>query len=75
MVFFFIQNVLNRCAVGWVLSPNLFHVYNNNLCDKFEKSCAGCYIGHIFMGTFAIILLAACKKLLCVLLDTCKQVK
>ena len=49
----------------------------NSLLDKLEQSRAGCYIGYIFMGAFEyaddIILLAPCKKSLCVLLDICKQ--
>ena len=60
---------------GGVLSPILFSVYINSLLDKHSR--AGCYIGHIFMGAFGyaddIILLAPCKKSLCVLLDICKQ--
>ena len=48
-----------------------------SLLGKLEHSRAGCYIGHIFMGAFGyaadIILLAPCKKSLCVLLDICKQ--
>ena len=62
---------------GGVLSPILFGVYIKSLLDKLEQSRAGCYIGHIFMGAFGyaddIILLAPCKKSLCVLLDICKQ--
>ena len=62
---------------GGVLSPILFGVYNNSLLDKLDKSRAGCYIGQIFMEAFGyaddIILLAPCKKSLCVLLNICKQ--
>ena len=62
---------------GGVSSPILFGVSNNSLLDKLQHSRAGCYIGHIFMGALGyaddIILLAPCKKSLCVLLDICKQ--
>ena len=54
-----------------------FGVHINSLLDKLEHSRAGCYIGHIFMGAFGYaddtILLAPCKKSLCVLLNICKQ--
>ena len=69
--------ISNGVKQGGVLSPILFGVYINSLLDKLEHSLAGCYIGHVFMGPFGyaddIILLAACKKSLCVLLDICKQ--
>ena len=70
-------SISNGVKQGGVLSPILFGVYINSLLDKLEHSRAGCYIGHIFMGAFGyaddIILLAPCKKSLCVLLDICKQ--
>ena len=70
---FSISNGVKQCGV---LSPILFVVYNNSWLDELEKSRAGCYDGRIFMGAFGyvddIILLAPCKKSLCVLLDICK---
>ena len=70
-------SISNGMKQGVVLSPILFGVYFNSLLEKLEQSRAGCYIGHIFMGAFRyaddIILLAPCKKSICVLLDLCKQ--
>ena len=70
-------SISNGVKQGGVLPPILFGVYINSLLDKLEHSRAGCYIGHIFMRAFGyaddIILLAPCKKSLCVLLDICKQ--
>ena len=70
-------SINNGVKQGEVLSPILFGVYIRSLVDKLEHSRAGCYIGHIFMRAFGyaddIILLAPCKKSLCVLLDICKQ--
>ena len=69
-------SISNGVKQGGVLSPILFGVYINSLLDK--QSRAGCCLGHIFMGAFGyaddIILLAPCKKSLCVLLDICKQI-
>ena len=68
-------SISNGVKQGGVLSPILFGVYINSLLDKLEQSRAGCYIGHKFMRAFGyaddIILLAPCKKSLCVLLDIC----
>ena len=69
------QSVMMWNRVG--LYPLSYGVYINSLLYKLEHSRAECYIGHIFMRAFRyaddIILLAPCKKLLCVLLDIYKQ--
>ena len=59
-------SISNGVKQGGVLSPILFGLYIKSLLEKLEHPRAGCYIGHIFMGTFGyaddIILLAPCKK-------------
>ena len=42
----------NGVKQGGVLSPTLFCIYMDELLTRLEKSNAGCYIGHNFMGAF-----------------------
>ena len=69
--------VLNGVKQGGVLSPVLFSIYMDELCNKLGSSNVGCRVGNHFAGCLAyaddLTLLAPTRKALQVMVNVCES--
>ena len=69
-------SIKNGVRQGVVVSPTLFYVYVDTLLISLKETGVGCYISCFFTGSMGyaddIILLAATRHVLQVMLNICK---